>query len=205
MIFKEKEVENIYELFTSGKMGNYVVFPSFKIPAKEIEFDGQIITTGEFETPETKLYCIKNGKKKRQFLFDDCMFSMPIAPFLKDKEVCFKNSFLKHYLSNVFLESFKAIIDEEVFSGVKIKVDIPSKKDVFGDETHEPLKFFRYIKNRIAIFKNESDWWWLKTVYDKDAARFCDSNRRGYAYYNGASSTYIRVRPRLVIKVQAEA
>lgn len=205
MIFKEKEVENIYELFTNGKMGNYVVIPSFKIPAKEIEFDGQTITTEEFKTPETKLYCIKNSKKKKQFLFDDCMFSMPIAPFLKDKEVCFKNSFLKHYLSNVFLESFKAIIDEEVFSGLKIKVDIPSKKDVFGDETHEPLKFFRYIKNRIAIFENESDWWWLKTVYDKDAAHFCYSSRGGSADYSVASSTSIRVRPRLVIKVQAEA
>lgn len=205
MIFKEKEAENIYKLFTNGKMGNYVVIPSFKIPAKEIEFDGQTITTEEFKTPETKLYCIKNSKKKRQFLFDDCMFSMPIAPFLQNKEVCFKNSFLKSYLESVFLESFKAIIDEEVFSGLKIKVDIPSKKDVFGDETHEPLQFFRCIKNRIAIFENESDWWWLKTVYDKDAAIFCSSDRSGLADSYVASSPGIRVRPRLVIKVQAEA
>ncbi len=107
MIFQEKRCF-LSELFSEeAEVGWYAVIEPFTVPAAEVKFNGSTIQVPEFTTEETKLYCIDKKDGKTQFLFDNAMFQMPIAPFKDGKEVCFKNSFLKKYLKR-FLCRFSA-------------------------------------------------------------------------------------------------
>ena len=106
----------------------------------------------------------------------------------------------------VFVPAFQ---DQIGLQRTKLKCDIPSYKDVFGDENGENrLQWFEESKHNIAMYKDESEWWWLSTVYDKDravasSAYFCLVNYYGYANYNYAGNTTNYVRPRFSIGVQA--
>lgn len=209
--FEESAVE-LTDLFAElAEPGYFAVIPSFKIPAAKVKFNGEDIETPELETPETKLHCIHNKDCKHYLLFDNCLFNMPIAPFKNDKEICFKNSFLKKYLKKVFLPAFlKAVNLNPEF---KIKCDILSKVEVFGtsEESDEgQLDWFKEPKHKIAMIKNCSDWWWLSDYiksYDEDdlasSAYFALVYNYGYASYYNASYTNAYVRPRFVIERKA--
>lgn len=79
--------------------------------------------------------------------------------------------------------------------------------EVFGDKEKgvEPLPYFRYAKNRIAVDleEKEGNWWWLKTANTNYASGFCYSYRCGG---RGSTCTLARhmhsfVRPRFAIKI----
>lgn len=206
MIFEEKKCCLIDLCSNNCKVGSYAVIPSFTIPAAKVLFDGEEYETPEFVTPETKLYCIQNDGEKIQLLFDNCLFKMTIAPFRENKEISFKSSFLKKYLKKVFVPAFQ---DQIGLQRTKLKCDIPSYKDVFGDENGENrLQWFEEPKHKIAMYKDESEWWWLSTVYDGDravasSATFCNVYYFGNAHCNHASYADLCVRPRFSIGVQA--
>lgn len=204
MIFQEKRCF-LSELFSEeAEVGWYAVIEPFTVPAAEVKFNGSTIQVPEFTTEETKLYCIDKKDGKTQFLFDNAMFQMPIAPFKDGKEVCFKNSFLKKYLKKVFVPVFCQVYDLEK---IKIRCDIPSNDDVFDEE--KKLAWFTEPKHKIAMFDGLSRWWWLSTKYQDDnedasAASFCSVLSRGSAYSTGASNANLYVRPRFVIGAQAK-
>ena len=204
MIFQEKRCF-LSELFSEeAEVGWYAVIEPFTVPAAEVKFNGSTIQVPEFTTEETKLYCIDKKDGKTQFLFDNAMFQMPIAPFKDGKEVCFKNSFLKKYLKKVFVPVFCQVYDLEK---IKIRCDIPSNDDVFDEE--KKLAWFTEPKHKIAMFDGLSRWWWLSTKYQDDnedasAAYFCGVSYCGSAYYNSASNAHYYVRPRFVIGAQAK-
>lgn len=204
MIFQEKRCF-LSELFSEeAEVGWYAVIEPFTVPAAEVKFNGSTIQVPEFTTEETKLYCIDKKDGKTQFLFDNAMFQMPIAPFKDGKEVCFKNSFLKKYLKKVFVPVFCQVYDLEK---IKIRCDIPSNDDVFDEE--KKLAWFTEPKHKIAMFDGLSRWWWLSTKYQDDnedasAAYFCRVATYGDAYYTGASNARFYVRPRFVIGAQAK-
>lgn len=205
MIFEEKKCCLSDLCSNNCKVGSYAVIPSFTIPTAKVLFDGEEYETPEFVTPETKLYCIQNDGEKAELLFDNCLFKMAVAPFREGKEVKFKNSFLKKYLKKVFVPAFQEKIG---LQGIKIKCDIPSYKDVFGDENGKNcLLWFDESKHKIAMYKNESEWWWLSTVYDKESAvassaYFCTVSGNGGAAYYYAGNPNLYVRPRFTIGVQ---
>ena len=204
MIFQEKRCF-LSELFSEeAEVGWYAVIEPFTVPAAEVKFNGSTIQVPEFTTEETKLYCIDKKDGKTQFLFDNAMFQMPIAPFKDGKEVCFKNSFLKKYLKKVFVPVFCQVYDLEK---IKIRCDIPSNDDVFDEE--KKLAWFTEPKHKIAMFDGLSRWWWLSTKYQDDdedasAARFCTVGSNGLADYRYASTADGYVRPRFVIGAQAK-
>ena len=204
MIFEEKKYCLIDLCSNNCKVGSYAVIPSFTIPAAKVLFDGEEYETPVFVTPETKLYCIQNDGEKIQLLFDNCLFNMAIAPFRESKEISFKSSFLKKYLKKVFVPAFQ---DQIGLQRTKLKCDIPSYKDVFGDKNGKNrLQWFEEPKHKIAMYKAESEWWWLSTVYDGDRAvasspYFCSVNADGCAGYYGASAANLCVRPRFSIGV----
>lgn len=204
MIFQEKRCF-LSELFSEeAEVGWYAVIEPFTVPAAEVKFNGSTIQVPEFTTEETKLYCIDKKDGKTQFLFDNAMFQMPIAPFKDGKEVCFKNSFLKKYLKKVFVPVFCQVYDLEK---IKIRCDIPSNDDVFDEE--KKLAWFTEPKHKIAMFDGLSRWWWLSTKYQDDnedasAAYFCYVGNYGRAYCYSASYASGYVRPRFVIGAQAK-
>ena len=204
MIFQEKRCF-LSELFSEeAEVGWYAVIEPFTVPAAEVKFNGSTIQVPEFTTEETKLYCIDKKDGKTQFLFDNAMFQMPIAPFKDGKEVCFKNSFLKKYLKKVFVPVFCQVYDLEK---IKIRCDIPSNDDVFDEE--KKLAWFTEPKHKIAMFDGLSRWWWLSTKYQDDyedasAAYFCFVYYDGDAGCDNASRTNFYVRPRFVIGAQAK-
>lgn len=210
MIYEERRV-SIEDLFCDeAKKADYAVIPSFKIPAAKVKFNGVEIETQEFETPETKLYCIKHYKENNvdetMLLFDNCLFNMPIAPFKDGKEICFKNSFLKKYLKKVFLPAFLDAV--KLNSDFKVKCDILSKVEVFGESEENnagQLFWFYEPKHKIAMYKDNSDWWWLSDCVYKDennpsSAYFADVDNYGYAGCYNASNANYYVRPRFVIE-----
>lgn len=214
MIFDETRVE-LKELFRwAAEIGDYAVIPSFTLPATKLDFNGKEIECPEFTTPETKLYCIYNANGERQYLFDSVMFNMSIAPFKDGKEVCFKNSFLKKYLKNLFMSEFEAQIykidsnwNEDAAGKFKIKCDILSKADIFCglDDENNGLEWFNEIKHRIACDNEYSRWYWLSDVEEVDEDNASDSNFAivnydGAADSTAASYTNYYVRPRFVIR-----
>lgn len=206
MIFEETKVDLADVFDKLAEPGYFAVIPSFKIPASKVKFNGGVIETAEFETPETKLYCIHNQDNKQYLLFDNCLFNMPIAPFKDGKEICFKNSFLKKYLKKVFLPAFMKAVNFK--SENKIKCDILSKAEVFGESEEDctgQLAWFMEPKHKIAMYRDYSDWWWLSDKYkdcegDASAAYFCGVRYYGGAYSGGAGNTDLYVRPRFVIE-----
>ncbi len=196
MIFEEKKV-TLEELFSKDvQVGAYAIIPSFTLPGCSVEFNGVDVECEEYETPETKLYCIENKDGKRQYLFDNVLFNMSIAPFEDGKEKSFETSFLKKYLSEVFTHVF---LKENCFEG-ELACDIPSKIDVFGDDNGEGmLDWFKEPKHRIAMYKDYSEWWWLSTKAVASAAYFCYVINHGNAHYYGAGYANVYVRPRFVI------
>lgn len=207
--FEESEVE-LNDLFSEfAEPGYFAIIPSFKIPAAKVKFNGDVIETEEFETPETKLHCINNKDGKHYLLFDNCLFALPIAPFKEGKTVCFKNSFLKKYLKKVFLPAFKEAVNLKVKN--KLKCDILSKVEVFGTSEDDPegmLDWFRETKHKISMHKAYSDWWWLSDCVQENedvvsSSYFAYVNANGYANYYYASGADYYVRPRFVIERKA--
>ena len=88
----------------------------------------------------------------------------------------------------------------------KIKCDILSKVEVFGESeenTEGMFEWFKEPKHKIAMYRDYSDWWWLSDKYkdcegDASSADFCFVDRGGLAAYAGSASLY--VRPRFVIE-----
>ena len=196
MIFEEKKVSLIELFMKDVEVGAYAVIPSFTLPGCNVEFNGVDVECEKYETPETKLYCIENKDGKRQYLFDNVLFNMSIAPFEDGKEKSFETSFLKKYLSEIFTHVFL----KENGLDMELACDIPSKIDVFGDDNGEGmLDWFKESKHRIAMYKDYSEWWWLSTKAVASAAYFCSVYYYGCANYYYAGSTYYAVRPRFVI------
>ena len=196
MIFEEKKV-TLEELFSKDvQVGAYAVIPSFTLPECSKEFDGSYVECEEFETPETKLYCIENKYGERHYLFDNALFCMPIAHFEKNKEKSYKTSFLNRYLVDVFAPAFL----RETGLDITFSCNILSEPEVFGDKNGEgQIDWFKEPKHRIAMYKDYSEWWWLSTKAVASAAYFCCVNISGHASYNNAGYTDNYVRPRFVI------
>ena len=89
MIFEERKVSPEVLFSGAAEVGDYVVISSLKFDATKIRFNGKDVEVPAFTTPETKLYCIKKNKKNCELLFDNCLFTMTIGPFKKDKKICF--------------------------------------------------------------------------------------------------------------------
>lgn len=206
MIFQEKRCFLSELLGGESEAGWYAVIAPFTVPAAKVKFNGSVVSVPEYTTPETKLYCIDKKDGISQFMFDNAMFRMPIAPFKADKEICFKNSFLRKYLKKVFVPVFKQVCD---LGKIKIRCDIPSYDEVFGGENGGQLEWFTEIKHRLCVHTTESLWWWLSTKYkdeedDASAACFCRVASYGGASYGRAGITSHYVRPRFVIGAQAQ-
>ena len=203
MIFEEREVSPEVMFSGAAEVGDYVVVSSLRIAATKIRFNGKDIEVPEFITPETKLYCIKKDKKNCELLFDKCLFEMAIAPFKKDKKICFSNSFLNEYLNKYFVPRFKYLTGND---DLKIKCNLLSRKEVFDEK--KKLDWFKEPKHKIAMFNEYSDWWWLSDEYgdcegDASSAHFCLVYLYGNAYNDNASAANTYVRPRFVIGAKA--
>ena len=203
MIFEERKVSPEVLFSGAAEVGNYVVISSLKFDATKIRFNGEDVEVPAFTTPETKLYCIKKDKKNCELLFDNCLFEMAIAPFKKDKKICFSSSFLNEYLNKYFVPRFKYLTGND---DLKIKCNLLSKKEVFDEKKR--LDWFKEPKHKIAMFNEYSDWWWLSDEYgdcegDASSAGFCIVADYGLAGCSGASYSYSGVRPRFVIGAKA--
>ena len=203
MIFEEREVSPEVMFSGAAEVGDYVVVSSLRIAATKIRFNGKDIEVPEFITPETKLYCIKKDKKNCELLFDKCLFEMAIAPFKKDKKICFSNSFLNEYLNKYFVPRFKYLTGND---DLKIKCNLLSRKEVFDEK--KKLDWFKEPKHKIAMFNEYSDWWWLSDEYgdcegDASSAYFCLVYLYGNAYNDNDSAANTYVRPRFVIGAKA--
>ena len=203
MIFEERKVSPEVLFSGAAEVGDYVVISSLKFDATKIRFNGEDVEVPAFTTPETKLYCIKKDKKNCELLFDNCLFEMAIAPFKKDKKICFSNSFLNEYLNKYFVPRFKYLTGND---DLKIKCNLLSRKEVFDEK--KKFDWFKEPKHKIAMFNEYSDWWWLSDEYgdcegDASSAGFAIVRSKGNAYCYGASDASLCVRPRFVIGAKA--
>lgn len=203
MIFEERKVSPEVLFSGAAEVGDYVVISSLKFDATKIRFNGEDVEVPAFTTPETKLYCIKKDKKNCELLFDNCLFEMAIAPFKKDKKICFSNSFLNEYLNKYFVQRFKYLTGND---DLKIKCNLLSRKEVFDEK--KKLDWFKEPKHKIAMFYKYSNWWWLSDEYgdckgDASSAGFCYVRGGGYAGCSGVSAANGYVRPRFVIGAKA--
>ena len=137
------------------------------------------------------------------FMFDDC-----IAERMMNAGQTYKggyeNSDLKKWLSNNVLPSFPNSIREKI-----IELSIPSYEMIFGREypsyfeieetDDEQLELMKNRKNRIALYKNYAQWYWLKNRIEDSPSAFAGVISSGHAYYFTAS--YVAgVRPVFLIK-----
>ncbi|MCR4745223.1 MAG: DUF6273 domain-containing protein [Lachnospiraceae bacterium] len=110
---------------------------------------------------------------------------------------------LLSWLENDFKNGILKNLPEELHERVKT-VTLPSIREVYGCDKvgvrseSEQFEWFKDPINRIAIKDDsESDWYWLRDVVS--ASLFAYVNTYGHCDPANASTTWIGVRPALVI------
>ena len=137
------------------------------------------------------------------FMFDDCIAERKMNARQTNKGG-YENSYLKKWLSNDVLPSFHDSIREKI-----IELSIPSYEMMFGREytsyfeiekmDDEQLELMKNRKNRIALYKNYPQWYWLKNRIEDSPSDFANVGHAGNAPCNVAS--YVSgVRPVFLIK-----
>lgn len=137
------------------------------------------------------------------FMFDDCIAEHEMNTNTTNKGG-YENSDLKKWLSNNVLPSFPNSIREKI-----IELSIPSYEMIFGrgypsfieiEKTDdEQLELMKNRKNRIAIYKDYTQWYWLKNRIENSPSSFAFVGISGLASSTYASRVY-GVRPVFLIK-----
>jgi hypothetical protein len=173
--------------FNSGDFINV----SFDVPAaliKGVKFDARHI--------EGKVIVIVSKDDRVLFNFDEIIFRSPINE--KDRnEGGFHASALAEYLNTVFLDAFGVRKVLQTCNGTweegkEHKISLPTAFEIFGDEeyweptsdffdTPEQLEHYKYIKNRIKVFENDTCSFWTSSKWASSAAAFCYCSYGGYS------------------------
>ena len=169
------------------KVGDRVRVPGFKVPATEIDgeeklnFD-EIEVAGEYAT----VYKIEG--EQISLVFDRALFKSAID---RNHTGVWEDTQLAAYLRGAFLDALR----KETSAA---DCGLLHKEELCGDNA---LPFFRNGRNRVCFDKDEdgSIWYWLETLKDASAARFCYADYDGDAGSYHASSPSACVRPRFII------
>lgn len=137
------------------------------------------------------------------FLFDSivCCKSMNDTP---TNEGGYKKSKLKKWIDT----ELKSAFPKDMQKHIK-KLGIPSYGKIFGhndfyddfmSDKDEQYQLMKDVKNRIAIFKDDTCWYWLSnaTKNNVSSTGFADVYSYGYASGSCASSSY-GVRPEFLL------
>lgn len=170
-----------------------------EVEVKNIRIGDQIIIPlaefGEFTATAQKI-----TDKGTLFLFDDCVTMQPMNKKLTNKGG-FEKSDLKKWIDDVLLPAFP----DDLRSRIE-NLTIPTYGQIFGHDywyndviepdNDEQFPLMTKIKNRIADFEDDCEWYWLQNATKKElsAYYFADATYDGSADYGKAS--YSRgVRP----------
>lgn len=167
-------------------VGDRVSLPEFTVPA--VIIDGENEMDFEEHTIKDNAIIYKITNKHIYLVFEHCLFQSAID---LNEQTEWEKTQLRQYLNTPFKKAMNdAGIDAK-------KVSLLSLEEVSGDEEKgdEPLPYFRYAKNRIAVDLEEKESWayWLKKVDCSNC--YCSSYGYGYSYYGDTSDTDDFVRP----------
>ena len=188
------EIQRTYEDYSAFmanldavKVGDRVRVPGFKVPAttingeENLKFE-EIEVAGEYAT----VYKIEG--EQINLVFDRALFQSAID---NNETGVWEDTQLAHYLRGAFLDALR----KETSAA---DCGLLRKEELWGDNA---LPFFKNGRNRVCFDKEEdcSVYYWLETVYDASAARFCTANSYGLSNYDHASFADFYVRPRFII------
>lgn len=135
------------------------------------------------------------------FIFDEYITRRPMNSKNTNKGG-FEKSELKKWMDTVLLMAFPEELRDKIYG-----LTLPTVGQIVGHEdewdnnnlesdTDEQLPLMKERKNRVAYFKNDSSWGWLRntTKEEVSSAYFAYVNTYGYTAYAGASGSY-GVRP----------
>ena len=135
------------------------------------------------------------------FIFDEYITRRPMNSKNTNKGG-FEKSELKKWMDTVLLMAFPEELRDKIYG-----LTLPTVGQIVGHEdewdnnnlepdTDEQLPLMKERKNRVAYFKNDSSWGWLRnaTKEEVSSAYFANVNYVGSAYCAGASGSF-GVRP----------
>ena len=135
------------------------------------------------------------------FIFDEYIIRRPMNSKNTNKGG-FEKSELKKWMDTVLLMAFPEELRDKIYG-----LTLPTVGQIVGHEdewnnnnlepdTDEQLPLMKERKNRVAYFKNDSSWGWLRnaTKEEVSSAYFAHVNYFGGTNSNGASNSY-GVRP----------
>lgn len=135
------------------------------------------------------------------FIFDEYITRRPMNSKNTNKGG-FEKSELKKWMDTVLLMAFPEELRDKIYG-----LTLPTVGQIVGHEdewdnnnlesdTDEQLPLMKERKNRVAYFKNDSSWGWLRntTKEEVSSAFFAGVYAGGYTSYYGASDS-IGVRP----------
>ena len=135
------------------------------------------------------------------FIFDSCVAKHSMNNVSTNKGG-YENSDLKKWIDNTLFNSFPDCLKDRM-SGLSI----PSVGEIFGwdddyvrhtfkyDHDKQQLPLMKDKQYRIAKYKGETEWYWLKNRLFNNSYQFAYANILGYASYYNASNHYVGVRP----------
>lgn len=135
------------------------------------------------------------------FIFDEYIIRRPMNSKNTNKGG-FEKSELKKWMDTVLLMAFPEELRDKIYG-----LTLPTVGQIVGHEdewnnnnlepdTDEQLPLMKERKNRVAYFKNDSSWGWLRnaTKEEVSSAYFALVNSGGYPHCNSASNSF-GVRP----------
>ncbi|WP_419504160.1 hypothetical protein [Enterocloster sp.] len=135
------------------------------------------------------------------FIFDEYIIRRPMNSKNTNKGG-FEKSELKKWMDTVLLMAFPEELRDKIYG-----LTLPTVGQIVGHEdewnnnnlepdTDEQLPLMKERKNRVAYFKNDSSWGWLRnaTKEEVSSAYFARVNGSGCPSYGSASNSY-GVRP----------
>ena len=135
------------------------------------------------------------------FIFDEYIIRRPMNSKNTNKGG-FEKSELKKWMDTVLLMAFPEELRDKIYG-----LTLPTVGQIVGHEdewnnnnlepdTDEQLPLMKERKNRVAYFKNDSSWGWLRnaTKEEVSSAYFAGVNGYGVTHYYNASGSY-GVRP----------
>lgn len=135
------------------------------------------------------------------FIFDEYITRRPMNSKNTNKGG-FEKSELKKWMDTVLLMAFPEELRDKIYG-----LTLPTVGQIVGHEdewdnnnlepdTDEQLPLMKERKNRVAYFKNDSLWGWLRNATKEEVSSACFAvvDYHGHAYYGNASYS-IGVRP----------
>ena len=142
------------------------------------------------------------------FIFDEYITRRPMNSKNTNKGG-FEKSELKKWMDTVLLMTFPEELRDKIYG-----LTLPTVGQIVGHEdewdnnnlepdTDEQLPLMTERKNRVAYFKNDSSWGWLRntTKEEVSSANFANVNNNGNTNYNNASNSN-GVRPDSLLNQQ---